>query len=271
VFYNGINSIYELYSGYLLESYRYLNHYDSRFAVSHGNFQSVSIAYKDIINMFFASASVSYNYNKNNVIGVQHFEDNLMLTSFIRMPHESNTVGASGKVSKGFDWKKLSADLNVNYMTSASQQIRQDDLVNYHTDILYFSTKWSAVPCSFLITSLESVWQESKSRIERQEAFAPIRSCTNTADFDFKLIDKLRIGTKFEQYYNSSMQNNKYLYFSDLYLNYTWKQVRFELDWSNILNTKNYTTAFSNGLNEYRSFYLIRPASVLLKVKFKLK
>lgn len=270
-FYNGINSIYELYSGYLLENYRYLNHYDSRFAGSHGNFQSLSITYKDIINMLFASASISYNYTKNSVIGVQNFENNLMLTSFIRKPHERNTTSASGKISKSFDWKKLSAGLDVNYMTNASQQIRQDNLVNYHTDILNFSTKLSAVPFSFLIVSLESVWQESKSRIERQEAFAPIRSCTNTADFDFKLIDNLRIGTKFEQYYNNAMQNNKYLYFSDLYLSYTWKQVRFELDWSNILNTKIYTTAFYNDLNEYHSYYLIRPASVLMKVKFKLK
>jgi hypothetical protein len=270
-FYNGINSIYELYSGYLLESYRYLNHYDGSFAASRGNFQSLSISYKDIINMFFANASVSYNYNKNSVTGAQSFEDNLLFTSFVKKPQERNTISVSGKVDKSFDWKKLSASLDANYMTSASQQIRQDHLVNYNTDVLNFDAKLSAVPFSFLIVSFESVWQESKSRIERKEAFAPVRSCTSSADFDFKLFDKLRIGTKFEQYYNSAMQDNKYLYFSDIYLIYTWKQIRFELDWNNILNTENYTTAFYDGLNAYRSYYHIRPASVLLRIKFKLK
>jgi hypothetical protein len=270
-FYNGINNIYELYSGYIVESYRYLNHYNSRFAGSHGNLQSLSIAYKDIITMFFASARVSRNYIKNSVIGVRNFDDNLMLTSFIRMPQESNTIGASGKIGKSFDWKKLSIGLDVNRMINASQQIRQDNWVNYRTDILNFSATLSAVPFSFLIVSLESVWQERRSQIERQEAFAPIRSCTNTANFDFKLIDKLRIGAKSELYYNNAMKKDKYLYFSDICLNYTWKQVRFELDWSNILNTKNYTTAFYSDLNEYHFYYLIRPASIQLKIKFKLR
>jgi hypothetical protein len=270
-FYNGINNIYELYSGYILESYRYLNHYNSRFAGSNGNYQSLSIACKDIINMFFASASISRNHNRNSVIYTQNFEDNLLLTSIVEKPNESNTIRTSGKISKGFDWKKLSVDLGINYLTGVSQQIRQDNLVNYNSDILNFSAKLNAVPFPFLIVSFESAWQQSKYRIERQDAFAPIRSCTNTMNMDFKLIDKLKIGTQFEQYYNNAIQNNKHLYFSDIHLTYTWKQIRFELDWNNILDTKNYITAFYNSMNEYHSIYRIRPVNLMLKIRFKIK
>jgi len=270
-FYNGINSIYELYSGYLLESYRYLNHYDSRFALSHGNYQSLSFSYKDIINMFFTNVSISRNYNKNSVIYSQNFEDNLLLTSIIEKPNANSTISTSGKISKGFDWKKLSADLGVNYLTNASQQIRQDNLVNYDMKLLNLSAKLNMAPASFLIVSLESAWQQSKSRIELQQAFAPIRSYTNTANFDFKLIDKLRFGVQFEQYYNSALQNNKYLYFGDIHLSYTLKQVGFELDWNNILNTRDYVTAFYSSMNEYYSAYRIRPSNLLLKVRFKIK
>ena len=270
-FYNGLNSIYELYSGYILESYRYLNHYDSRFDVSHGNYQSLSIAYKDIINMFFANASIFRSNNKNSVIYTQNFEDDLLLTSIIEKPNESSTISTSGKISKGFDWKRLNVDLGVNYLTGASQQIRQDNLVDYNFDLLNLSAKINMVPFSFLILSLESAWQQSQSQIERQEAFAPIHSCTNSANLDFKLIDKLRFGVQFEQYYNSAIPNDRYLYFGDIHLNYTWKQVGFELNWNNILNTENYITAFYSSMNEYYSAYRIRPANVMFKVRFKIK
>jgi hypothetical protein len=270
-FYNGMNGIYELYNGYLLESYRYLNRYDGRFAGSTGDYQSLSISYKDIINMFFANATISANHYKSSVIYAQTFEDNLLLTSFQRMTNQRNSITTTGKISKGFDWIKLSTDLGASYLASASQQIRQDNLVDYKYDILSINGRLSAVPVSFLIVSYESAWQQSKSRIESQEAFTPIRSFTNTEVIDFKLSKQFQMGTQLEQYYNSSIQDNKYLYFSDLHFTYVWKQIHFELDWTNIMNTKNYAMIFQDNLNEYHSDYRIRPASLLLKMRFKLK
>jgi hypothetical protein len=270
-FYHNMTGIYELYSGYLLQSYRNLNRYNSQFAASATNSQSLGIAYKDVVNMFFANATVSYNHTENSVIYTQSFKDNLLLTSFIKKPNERKTTFASSKISKGFDWMRVTSDLNLSYMSSSSQQIRQDNLVNYTNDFWNISGKLSAVPVSFLIVSYEGAWQESRSHTESQELLAPIRSFTQALNVDVTLFKKIRLGSHLEQYYNSALQSDKYLYFADLNLHYTWKQIRFELDWMNILNTKNYVTAYYSEMNEYHSNYGIRPSSLLLKVKFKLK
>jgi hypothetical protein len=128
--YNNMNDIQELYNGYILQTYRYLNRYDGRLSDFGGNSQSFTIAYKDIIK---------------------------------------------------------TANLNVAYITNASQQIRQDALVDYRNDQLSASIRFSAVPASWMIVSYEGKGSQSNSRIVGGESFEPIRSFTNTANMDFKL------------------------------------------------------------------------------------
>jgi hypothetical protein len=271
LFYQNRNGIDELYSGYILQTYRYLNHYDGQLAGFRGNSQSVSITYKDILKMFFASANLLHAYNKNSVTYTQRFENNLLVSSLTNQPNVSNTNLVTGKISKGFDWIKLTADVNLAYRTYSSQQFRQDRLVDYQADQFTASVRLSAVPVSFIIVSYEGSGQQSKSIIAGNEAFKPIRSMTNTLNVDFVILKALRLGAQIEQYANSAIQNNKSLYFADLHLNYVWKQVNFELSWNNIFDTNSYVTAYYDNLNEYHSDYRIRPASALFKMKFKLK
>jgi hypothetical protein len=270
-FYNRMNGIYELYNGYLLQSYRNLNHYNSQLSGSEGNSQSFRIAYKDILRMLFVNGTVSRNQNKSDVIYVQNFKDHLLLTSIIKEPNVRTTLFASGKISKSFDWMRFSTDLNFSYLTAASRQIRQDNPVDYRNNQVNASVRLSAVPVSGLIISYEGAGQQSLSKMETDRIFTPIRSFTNTLNTDVTLFKNFRIGAQFEQYYNNVLQNDKYRYFVDLSMNYEWKQVRFEMDWRNILNTKNYVTAYLNDMDEYHYNYTIRQSNLLFKVRFKLK
>jgi hypothetical protein len=113
--------------------------------------------------------------------------------------------------------------------------------------------------------------QISQSVIAGETGFQPIRSLTQSLNLDVKLFNQVMLGTLVEQYVNSAIRNGQSLYFADVNLTYTWKQVRFELDWTNILDTKNYTLAYYDHLNAYTSAYRIRPSEVVLKVKWKLK
>lgn len=268
--YSGYNSIHNLYSGLILQSYRYLNSYNSRLARYRGSNLSAQIAYKDIINLFFAGGGFSYNNYKTGVTYSQSFNDMLSISTIEDRSNHRNTVNINGRISKGFDLMKINTGLETTFITSSSQQIRQENLVNYNTDYLTFSGKLSAVPTSFLILSYKGVWGISKSGIKDGESFAPIRSFTNAATADFTLFGKFRIGMRFDHYYNSAAFN-KHVYFADLNANYTHKQMNFSLEWNNIFNTKQYTQAYYGDINEYHYRYNIRPANVLLKVKMKLK
>ena len=269
--YSDMNSIYELYNGYLLQTYRYLNRYDSRLAGFSGSSLSAKFDYKDIIRMFFAGIEVAHYYSKNSVTYTQRFEDYLSVSSFTPQSNASNSMLATGRISKGFDWKKLSAGLSVAYFTRSSQQFRQERLVDYRNDQYSASVRLSAVPLSFLIVSYMGAGQISESVIASETSYQPIHSFNQSLNLDAKLFNKVMLGAQVEQYVNSAIQEGKALYFADIHLIYTWKQIRFELDCTNIFDTKNYTMAYYDNLNAYASVYRIRPSEVVLKVKMKLK
>jgi hypothetical protein len=268
--YSGYNSIYELYSGSILQSYRYLNSYDSRLARYRGSNASLQLAYKDIINLLFAGGGVSYSYYKTEMIYSQSFDGILSMTTMQNMPNHRNTIGTNGRISKGFDLMKITAGLDASYMTSSSQQIRQGSLVDYNTGFFTLTGKLSAIPVSFLILSYQATGGKSEASVEEGETFAPIYSLTHTATADFTLFGKLRMGTRFEHYYNSAVQETD-IYFADLSMNYAWKQFNFSLNWNNIFNTKYYTQAYYGDMNEFHYQYHIRPSNIILKVKMKLK
>jgi glutathione S-transferase len=66
------------------------------------------------------------------------------------------------------------------------------------------------------------------------------------------------------------LQGHKNFSLADLALAYTYKNVRYSLDWTNILNTSKYVSAWYGNLNSYYSEYNIRPAQVMLNMQFKL-
>jgi hypothetical protein len=270
-FYNRMNGVHELYNGYLLQTYRTLNHYDSQLSGSGGNNQSLSIAYKDVLKMLFVNGIVLRNQNKSGVIYAQNFKDNLLLTSIIEKPNLTTTLFASGKISKGFDWMKFTSDLNFSYLTTASLQIRQDNPVDYRNNQMIASVRLSAAPLSGLIVAYEGAGLQSQSKVESEEVFSPVRSFTNTVNIDFTVFKNFLTGFQVEQYYSNALQDNQYLYFVDWSMSYTWKQVRIEMDWNNMLDTKNYVMAYLSDINEYHYTYAIRPSNLLFKVKFKLK
>jgi len=269
--YDNMNGIYELYNGYLLQTYRYLSHFDSRLAGFSGNSLSVKVDYKDIIRMFFTGMEVAHYYNKNSVTYTQRFEDYLSVSSLIPLSNASNSVLATGRISKGFDWKRLNAGLSVAYYTRSSQQMRQEQLVDYRNDQYSASVRLSAVPLSFLIVSYLGAGQISESIIAAETGYQPVRSLTQSLNLDTKLFNKVMLGMRMEQYANNAIRDGKSLYFADINLTYARKQIRFQLDWTNIFDTKNYMLTYHDNLNAYASTYRIRPSEIVLKVKLKLK
>ncbi|MDR1653930.1 MAG: hypothetical protein LBS01_09875 [Prevotellaceae bacterium] len=263
------NSIDELYSGFLLQSYRNINRFDSRFATYRTNSISFSVSYKNIFKMLFINGQITYNNLKSNVLYVQNFSENLMLTSFAEKPNSRKITNIAGKISKGFDFWRLITGLNLSYTTSSSQQIRQENIVNGQNDFYNIAFNLSAVPLSVFNFSINSTWQQSRFAIENEQKYPIINTLANELTLDFTLFKNASLGTRFEQYYNGA--EKKVMYFGDILLTYSLKQIRFELSYNNIFNTKHYTTTFYSDLNEYRYNYTIRPANVVLKVRFKIK
>jgi hypothetical protein len=269
-FYNQLGDINSFYTGYIMQNYRTLNRYDNHLSELQGNGGSILFNYKDIINMFFAGGSLNYRNQKSNILYDQFFQDILIRTSAIEKVNSSENSSVSGRLSKGFYWMNLTTTMDVAWINYESELLRQTELVYYKNKGWNISGSLNMKPVSFLLVSYRSAGGENWSEIVSLEKFSPMRTFVNLISTDFLLPNDIRLNLNYEHYYNSSAIENKYMSFTDLSADYTWKRINFSLSWMNIFNVNNYVTSSVGDLTAYYNIYKIRPSNVLFKMQLKL-
>jgi hypothetical protein len=268
-FYNQMGDISTLYTGYILQSYRSLNHYDNRLAESQGNGVGVKLSYKDIFKMFFMSGGVSYDHNKRNILYGQTYQGILSLTSALENDNSSDNVSIRGEISKGIDLMGIVASLNATYGKYSSEQLIQSRLVKFKSNGLNIAGSLNSKPLSWLYLTYTGTWNRSWSKIEANES-APIRAFVNNISADLNLLKTLSLNVNYEHYYNNAVPGNQYNSFTDLAMKYVWKDMHISLTWKNIFDTHSYATAYYSELNSYRNVYEIRGTNLLLKIILQL-
>lgn len=263
----GLNT---LYTGYILQNYRSINRYDTRLFDTNNLGGSLNIAYKNILNMFFAGGGISYNrYRRDGIYG-QTLDDILTVTQLVMRPNGGNGFSVNGRVSKGFDWKSLVVSAEGSWGQNESEQLRQEYFVRYNSHWMNASASANMRPMQWLITEYKASWGRSQSSVSTGERFSAIQSLNQRVIIDISLPFDINLNGSFEHYYNSALQGNRHFPLTDMGLVYTYRGTRFSLDWTNILNTSKYTTASYGVLNSYYSEYNIRPTAIMLNVRFKL-
>ncbi|MDP4290458.1 MAG: carboxypeptidase-like regulatory domain-containing protein [Bacteroidota bacterium] len=268
-FYNQMGDVSTLYTGYILQSYRSLNHYDNRLAESQGNMGSVRLSYKDIINMFFLSGGISYNRSTRNILYGQTFKGILTLTSALENDNSSENVSVRGEISKGIDLMGIVASLNATYGKYSSEQLIQSRLVNYKSNSVNIAGSLNSRPLKWLYINYTGGLNRSWSKIEATES-SPIRAFVNNVSADLSLSKTLSLNVNYEHYYNNAVPGNQNNSFTDLAMKYVWKDMHISLTWTNIFDTHSYATAYYSDLNSYRNVYEIRGTNILLKIMLQL-
>lgn len=264
------NDISTLYTGYILESYRNLNRYDNQRSKTYMNAGNVHFEYKDIFHMFFLNGEIYYRYVKSDVLYAQHFQQILTLTSAERKENHSKNISLHSNVSKGFNLMNLVSALSVNYGIYTSEGLRQNELIQYKNKSLSITGTLSIRPTSWFTLDYETVWNKLWNKIEKEEAFAPIRTFKNTIKGGVMLSNRISLNTSFEHYYNSGVQTHRYLSFTDASLQYRLKGINLSLECLNIFDQDKYMSAYYTDINSYKYTYKIRGRSLLLKAGIKL-
>ena len=268
-FYNQMGDISTLYTGYILQSYRSLNHYDNRLAESQGNGGGIKLSYKDIFHMFFISGGVSYDHNKRNILYGQTYQGILSLTSALENDNSSENMSVRGEISKGIDLMGIVASLNATYGKYSSEQLIQSRLVKFKSNGVNIAGNLNSKPLSWLYISYTGTWNKSWSKIEANES-SPIRAFVNNVSADLYLAKTFSLNVNYEHYYNNAVPGNQYNSFTDLAIKYVWKDMHISLTWKNIFDSHSYATAYYSELNSYRNVYEIRGTNILLKIILQL-
>lgn len=269
-YYSQIPELPRLYTGYILQNYRSINRYDARIFDTDNLNASLNLAYKNILSLFFAGGGMSYSqYHSEGMYG-QVFDSTLSITRLTMQPNSGNSFSVNGRASKGFDWKSLKLSAEASWGKSESEQMRQNNLIAYKSQWTRANGAVNMKLAKWLIAEYKLSWGYSKGETDAGDKFPGIRSLTNRVFVSISLPHNISLNGTYEHYYNSALQTSKNFSLADAGLTYTYKKIKFSLDWTNILNTEKYVSAYYGALNTYYSEYDIRPMAIMLKVRFKL-
>ena len=93
--YNNTPSLRTLYSGYILQNYRTLSHYNCPLADTYGANGSLTFSYKNVMKYAFGDFSVNYNRYRNEVMYAQSFEGNTMVINSVELPSWGDYLSVS--------------------------------------------------------------------------------------------------------------------------------------------------------------------------------
>ena len=268
--YNSTPSLQTLYSGYILQNYRTLSHYDCPLADTYGANASLTLSFKNIMKYVFGDLSVNYNRYRNEVMYAQSFEGNTMVINAVEQPSWGDYLSVSLYTGKGFSWKRLNINAKCSYGLGRSPHLVQNQVAIYYnqgwnanltasiaiTDYIFFNNKGSF---SRMTSSLDGFNGDSQ----------PIVSLIDNANLSVLLPFGLSLTPSVEFYHTRSEECTDNFVLLDCSLSYTFRKVKFSLDVNNILNTDSFIYSYYSGIYGYYSAYLIRPRSVMLRVRLK--
>ena len=269
--YNSTPSLRTLYSGYILQNYRTLSHYDCPLADTYGANASLTLSFKNIMKYVFGDLSVNYNRYRNEVMYAQCFEGNTMVINAVEQPSWGDYLSVSLYTGKGFSWKRLNINAKCSYGLGRSPHLVQNQVAIYYnqgwnanltasiafTDYIFFNNKGSF---SWMTSSLDGFNADNK----------PIVSLIDNANLSMVLPFGLSVTPSVEFYHTRSDGRTDNFVLLDCSLGYSFRKVKFSLDVNNILNTDSFIYSYYSGIYGYYSAYSIRPRSVMLTARFKI-
>ena len=268
--YNSTPSLRTLYSGYIMQNYRTLSHYDCPLADTYGANGSLTLSFKNIMKYVFGDFSVNYNRYRNEVMYSQNFEGNTMVINAVEQPSWGDYLSVSLYAGKGFSWKRLNINAKCSYGLGRSPHLVQNQVATYYnqgwnanltasiafTDYIFFNNKGSF---SRMTSSLDGFNAGSQ----------PIVSLIDNANLSVLLPFGLSLTPSVEFYHTRSEGRTDNFVLLDCSLGYTFRKVKFSLDVNNILDTESFVYSYYSGIYGYYSAYSIRPRTFLLTLRFK--
>lgn len=266
-----VPEIQNLYSNYILTSYRTLSAYDVAGLFEGRNlYNSFSYDFKNILSMSFAGIDLSWNRQKPDVLYGSYYDGLVSRVISRRTNETSDMLSARIRGSQGFDWRRLKIGLSAGYSYFESPLLVQDEVLRYCGNSISFEGDVSLTPWKWFSVSYEGKYYQSASRQQGFERMPWLKTMTNKGTLDFNIPGGVSLRTSIYHYYNNFNDGDKSFVLLNAEAWYSIKRFTFTLSCDNLLNRKSYVHSSQSALTEAMSIYNIRPRSILLKIRFRI-
>jgi hypothetical protein len=270
---NTLGDISNEYAGYIMRSYRNLMRNDGSLYETKSQNGHVSLNYRNPIRSLFGNARITYFNNKANLLYGHDFEGILQVQTTLAHPNRTEGIVAEINTSKVIDALASTVRLGGNYSSSNASQLVQGEILKYGTQQYAFTPGITTKIQSIASFSYHFSFSESRTEIKAgRNGLDPIRTLSQRANVNIFPLKGLVVNVGYEYFYNNAIAaGSRTMSFGDIGLKYKWKKLEFLLDYTNIFNSKQYISASYSDVSSYYYAYDLRPAEVLLKVRFKIK
>lgn len=260
------------YTGFIMRSYRSLlrNDIDKLFETRFYNTSS-SMFYKDTFHALFLNIGFNYNHSWKNLLYGYSYQNIMSVKTVIGQPTQADSYGVKLNASKGFNFLSTTLRAFGNYNSRNNQQLIQEEVLDSKSNYYGAGFSLDTTPLSFLNLKYSFSWNESKNYIEEHSSdFPSIRQTSQNIGVNIYPIKEITINMNMEHQYNS-VAGKRYTTFADASIKWKNKHLDIEFEVNNLFNTKQYITASFNDVSTSYYSYNLRPASVLMKIRFKLR
>ncbi|MDR3219086.1 MAG: carboxypeptidase-like regulatory domain-containing protein [Dysgonamonadaceae bacterium] len=270
---NGMGGINNEYAGYIMRSYRNLIRNEGSLYETKSQTLGMRFTYRNPIRSLFGNAQLSYSNRRANLLYGYDFDGILQVQNALRHPNRSESVSASMNVNQTIDAIASTVKLGGSYSVSSASQLAGGEIIPFETNAYSLTPGIATKIQSWSSFSYSLTFRENKTQIKSATSDrAPIRTISQNADLNFFLFNGLTINLGYEYFYNNAITvGSRNMSFGDFGAKYKWKDVELLLDYTNIFNSKQYISASYSDISSYYYAYDLRPAEILLRVRFKLK
>ena len=270
---NNLGGINNAYTGYLMSSYRSLRRNEGRLLEQQSQNYGIGLSYRNPIYALFGNVGASYSNTRANLLFGNNHTGILNVQTSYDLPNTIEGVALQGRISKGLDIISSTISIGGSWSSSAASQINQGALVNYSNQRYSANASIDTRIKRWASFSYRLEYAQSRNKVENDDRhFTPIRTYSQQAQFNLFPIKNLIMNLNWEYFYNSAIvSGSRNMSFGNVNVRYKWPKIELILDYTNIFNAKEYTSASYSNTSTLFYAYHLRPTEILLKARFKLK
>ncbi|MFT4031056.1 MAG: carboxypeptidase-like regulatory domain-containing protein [Siphonobacter sp.] len=272
---NDFGSITDIYRGGILTSFKEFKMNGNNLQKTTENNMSISYDFNNHVNLLNLSLGVSYKFSKTNSTYSNEYYNTVVKSVLLPYQNHYSTIGYTTSISKYIFPLKAKLEGKFNFSKSSSNQFINNVFSPYVNN--WFNSRITCMisPIDYLSISYLGVFSSITSKfnsndnniISKKNKF---NSITNSCSFILTPNAPFNVTIQTSQQINKSQFNTNF-FFADIKFKYLPSKLRteFEIESSNIFNTKRFEYISITNNQFYQSSYLLRGRLLLFRMSFK--
>ena len=261
--------IQQLYAGYLFRSYRSAQAYDPQLSYDKAWQSRVMLRFNNPLRGLFLSLSgFATRLWRETLYQYENREGYLSVGHVLHRPHTGLSAGASVRLSKAFDWKRLYVALSGSYLRNHNKLMLEEEWAESRMSTASVSGQVTMEPARFLNFEGNTRASLRRSELVRANALPASTAWSYEHSLDVNVVFSKAWQWQLRNRVTHDNRNREATYFMDASLSYTRERWTLRLEGHNLLNRTRVSAIYLSDYTRQLAVNDLRPLEVLLKVNF---